>query len=109
MAVKARIYRPAKTAMQSGRAKIGQWVLEYPRASRVGPDRLMGWQSSSDTGRQVRLRFADVEAAIAYAEKHNIPFELARPQIILDEKYIIAAGYFILFRIRRAVSSGAYG
>ena len=80
MTVKARIYRPAKTAMQSGRAKTGQWVLEYPRASRVGPDQLMGWQSSSDTGRQVRLRFADAEAAIAYAEKHNIPFELAQPQ-----------------------------
>ena len=76
---KARIYKPAKTSMQSGRGKSQQWVLEYPRSASVGPESLMGWQSSSDTQRQIRMRFSSKEDAIAYAEKQNISFELQEP------------------------------
>ena len=76
MMVKAKIYQPAKTAMQSGRGKTGGWVVEYPRSSKVGPDTLMGWQSSSDTMRQIKLRFPTQQAAIAYCEEHKIEFSL---------------------------------
>ena len=58
---RARIYKPCKTAMQSGRkasvTRGNEWVLEYPRKGVVKPELLMGWQSSADTARQVRVRF----------------------------------------------------
>jgi hypothetical protein len=78
----ARIYRPAKTAMQSGNAKTRQWLLEYePEEPRV-VESLMGWTSSGDMKSQLRLRFASKEEAVAYAERNGIPyqvFEAKRP------------------------------
>ena len=68
----ARIYRPAKTAMQSGKAKSRDWRLEFEPASARTIDPLMGWTGSSDTQAQVRLTFPDKDAAKAYAAKHGI-------------------------------------
>ena len=65
--MRARIYQPAKTAMQSGTAKAKGWVLEFAPASAREVDPLMGWTSSDDTQAQVRLRFDTREAAEAYA------------------------------------------
>ena len=76
----AKIYKPAKTAMQSGRGKTKGWVLEYPRDGRVAAEPLMGWQASADTARQVKLRFASAEAAIGYCEAHNIAYEVLAPK-----------------------------
>ena len=70
--MRARIYRPAKTAMSSGMAKTQQWVLEYAPASAREIDPLMGWTSSDDTQSQVRLRFASKEEALDYARAHGI-------------------------------------
>ena len=78
--MKARIYRPAKTSMQSGRAKMKRWVLDYPRSSKVAADTLMGWQSSSDTQRQVRMWFNTSDEAIAYAEAKGIDYEVTEPK-----------------------------
>ena len=76
----ARIYRPAKTAMQSGNAKTREWVLDYePEEPRV-VESLMGWTSSSDMNGQVRLTFDTQEEAVAYAERHGIAFRLHEPQ-----------------------------
>ena len=84
MSLKARIYKPSKTAMQSGRnatvSRGHDWVLEFPRQSAAQPDRLMGWQSSSDTGRLVKMRFPDKQAAVAYAESNNIAYQVSEPQ-----------------------------
>ena len=80
MAMRARIYRPAKTAMQSGRAKSGAWVLEFEPEDAVTPDPLMGWNGSADTGRQVRLRFGSAEEAVAYAERHGYDYNLVVPK-----------------------------
>ena len=66
--------------MQSGRGKTQLWVLDYPRGSAVGPDKLMGWQSSADTQRQIRMRFSTKEDAMAYAKAQNIDFDLQEPQ-----------------------------
>jgi hypothetical protein len=76
----ARIYRPAKTAMQSGSAKTHRWLLEYdPEVSRsVEP--LMGWTSSSDMKSQIKLWFDSKEDAIAYATRNGIAFRVEEPR-----------------------------
>lgn len=78
--MRARIYRPAKTAMSSGMAKTHRWVLEFAPASAREVDPLMGWTSSSDTQAQVKLRFDSKEAAIEYAQDNNIPFDVQDPK-----------------------------
>ena len=82
----ARIFRPAKTAMQSGHARTKEWVLEFEPASARTPDPLMGWSSSSDMGAQVKLNFETPEEAVAYANAHGIAFrvspELKRSHIV---------------------------
>ncbi len=72
----ARIFKPARTAMQSGKAKTLDWQLEYePEAPRV-VEPLMGWTSSTDMKSQVKLRFPTREEAIAYCERHGIPYQV---------------------------------
>jgi hypothetical protein len=72
----ARIYKPARNAMQSGTAKTKDWILDYePNAPRV-VEPLMGWTSSTDMNSQVRLRFATKEEAIAYCERHGIAYQV---------------------------------
>jgi hypothetical protein len=94
----ARIFQPAKTAMQSGKAKTGRWVLEFEAAAARRIDPLMGWTSSEDTrADQVRLNFDSKEAAVSYAESRNIPYQLSEP---LDEKPVIKA-YSDNFAFRR--------
>lgn len=72
----ARIFRPAKTAMQSGRSKAQIWCLEFEREAATAQDPLMGWISSSDTQGQVKLTFERREDAIAYAQKHGLVFQV---------------------------------
>jgi len=77
--MRARIYRPGKTAMQSGRARTKSWLLEYePESPRVA-DPLMGWTGSSDMRAQVELEFDTAEEAVAYAGKHAIPYQVFAP------------------------------
>ena len=77
----ARIFRPAKSAMQSGRARTKDWVLEFEPTSARRPDPLMGWSSSSDMNGQVRISFETQEEAIAYAQAHGIAFELTPSKV----------------------------
>ncbi|MFN3646768.1 MAG: ETC complex I subunit [Gemmobacter sp.] len=74
--MRARIYQPARNAMQSGTAKTRDWVLEFAPADAREIDPLMGWTSSADTQRQVRLRFPSQEAALDYAKAHGIDAEV---------------------------------
>ena len=76
----ARIYRPAKTAMQSGTARTRQWVLDYVADESREVDPLMGWTSSSDTQAQVRMRFDTKEAALEYARDHGIDAVVTEPK-----------------------------
>jgi hypothetical protein len=76
----ARIYKPAKTAMQSGSAKTKDWVLDYePEEPRV-VESLMGWTSSGDMKSQLRLSFASKDEAIAYCERQGIPYQVHEPK-----------------------------
>jgi hypothetical protein len=74
-----RIYRPAKTAMQSGRGLTHDWVLEFEPGARR-PDPLMGWSSADDTLNQVMLRFPTKEEAVAYATRHGLMYVLEEPR-----------------------------
>ncbi|GAB4147250.1 MAG: ETC complex I subunit [Sphingomonadales bacterium] len=74
--MRARIYRPAKSAMQSGRANSKAWVLEFEPRMAKRPDPLMGWAGSADTLGQVKLRFPSKDDAVAYASKHGIDFRV---------------------------------
>ncbi len=78
--MRARIYQPAKTAMQSGTARTKGWVLEFAPASAREVDPLMGWTSSSDTQSQVRLRFDSKEAALDYAREHGLDAIVQEPK-----------------------------
>lgn len=70
--MQARIYKRPKSAMQSGKAQIHQWVLDFVPAQAEKPDPLMGWAGGGDTQQQVRLHFPSCEAAQAYAAKYGI-------------------------------------
>lgn len=75
----ARIYQPARTAMQSGTAKTRTWLLEFTQSSARDIDPLMGWTGSDDTQTQVRLRFETRAAAEAYAREKGIEFTVTEP------------------------------
>ena len=72
----ARIFRPAKTAMQSGKARTEMWILEYEPEKPSKIDPLMGYTSSADMRQQIRLEFASRDEAVSYAERNGIPFRL---------------------------------
>ncbi|MEK6747336.1 MAG: ETC complex I subunit [Pseudomonadota bacterium] len=76
---KARIYQPAKNAMQSGKGKTNIWLLEFVPETPYFVEGLMGWSGMDDTKRELSLRFASKDAAIAYATKKNIEFEVILP------------------------------
>ena len=77
--MRARIYQPARTAMQSGTAKTHQWVLEFAPASEREVDPLMGWTSSSDMKSQLKLWFDSEAKAVAYATRNGIAYRLEQP------------------------------
>lgn len=77
--MRARIYQPARNAMQSGTAKTKLWVLDYAPAEAREVDPLMGWTGSGDTQAQVRLRFESREAAEAYARAKGLDYVVAEP------------------------------
>ena len=76
----ARIYKPAKTAMQSGSAGTKEWVLENEPAAARRPEPLMGWTSTTDTAAQVKLSFDSRDEAVAYAERNGIAYTLSEPK-----------------------------
>ncbi|MHC3126068.1 ETC complex I subunit [Brevundimonas sp. GN22] len=96
----ARIYRPAKTAMQSGKAKSRDWRLEFEPATARFNDPLMGWSGTTDMNGQVRLTFETKEDAVAYAERHGIAFRLHEP----NEAPVIIKAYADNFATNRKVS-----
>jgi len=79
--MRARIYRPAKTAMQSGNARSKLWRLDYEPERPRTIDPLMGWTSSDDMRQQVSLDFDTAEEAVAYADSHAIPYQLFEPHV----------------------------
>ena len=82
---KAKIYIPAKTAMQSGKGKLKDWVLEFiTKDPSINP--LMGWETSTDTLEEVVLKFPSKEKAIEYAKRNNISYNVIEPK---KKEYVI--------------------
>ncbi|WP_417259930.1 ETC complex I subunit [Celeribacter sp.] len=77
--MRARIYQPARNAMQSGQAKTKEWILDFAPAAARDIDPLMGWTSSTDTQTQVRMKFDSKDAAIAYASEKGIDYIVQEP------------------------------
>lgn len=95
--MRVRIYKPARTAMQSGTAQTRAWVLEFEPLAARNPEPLMGWTGSSDTRRQVRLEFARKADAIAYAVKEGYAYSVHEPKV----RSPIAKSYADNFRFGR--------
>ena len=77
---KAKIYKPTKTAMQSGTSKFNKWIIEFI-TNKPGINPLMGWESSTDTYSEIKLEFESKELAIDYAKKNNVVYELIEPKL----------------------------
>ena len=78
--MRARIYSPARNAMQSGMGKTKIWVLDFAPAEARVQDQLMGWTGSGDTQAQVKLRFASQAEAEAYAKANGIDYVVMQPK-----------------------------
>ena len=79
--MKAKIYQPARTAMQSGYANAQHWIVEYEPEEAKKVDTLMGWAGSGDMRGQLRLKFETKDEAIAYAERNALSYNIAEPNI----------------------------
>lgn len=95
----ARIYRPSKTAMQSGKAKTENWVLDFDPEAAKTIEPLMGYTASSDMRQQVRMTFHTKEEAIAYAQRNKIPYRVIEKQ----PRKVRPASYSDNFRHDRAM------
>ena len=76
---KAKIYKPTKSAMQSGRRNSKNWVLEFDTLNN-GINPLMGWETSKDTMSEVKLLFSTKDQAITYAKKNKLDFYIVEPK-----------------------------
>ena len=70
------IYRPAKSAMTSGRASTKRWILQFEAQSAPFIESLMGWIGSADPMAHLRLSFPNREAAVAYAQRQGLDYEV---------------------------------
>jgi len=95
--MEVRIFKPTKTAMQSGNAATKEWVLEFEPGARIETDPLMGWSGSSDTRAQVRLYFATSKEAVAHAERNGWTHAVQKPR----ERRLQRKAYADNFAFRR--------
>lgn len=93
----ARIYKPARTAMQSGKSNTREWVLEFEPQSPKRPEPLMGYTSTTDMLSQVKLRFNSLEEAEAYAKREGIAYRVQKP----SEPIVQRNSYSDNFRVDR--------
>jgi hypothetical protein len=80
MGAEVRIYKPSKTAMQSGRSNTKKWILEFEPSDGLKSDALMGWSGSNDTSRQLKMRFPTKDDAIAYAQRKGLTYRTQEPK-----------------------------
>ena len=87
--MKAKIFKPAKTAMQSGRSKFNKWVLKFSDKKNQLKDTMMGWNGGSSTISQIELKFSSKEEAVNYAKKNGIVYEVleTRERKVINKSY----------------------
>ena len=87
--MQAKIYKPAKTAMQSGRAKYNKWMLKISDSKNQTKDTMMGWNGGSNTTSQIQLQFKTKEDAINYAKSNDLDYEVLET----SERKVISKSY----------------
>ena len=87
--MQAKIYKPAKTAMQSGRAKYNKWILKISDSKNQTKDTMMGWNGGSNTTSQIQLHFKTKEDAINYAKSNDLDYEVLET----SERKVISKSY----------------
>ena len=87
--MKAKIYKPSKTAMQSGRSKYNKWVLKFSDKKNQLKNTMMGWNGGSSTVSQIELKFSSKEEAVNYAKKNGIDYEVleTRERKVINKSY----------------------
>ena len=87
--MKAKIFKPAKTAMQSGRSKFNKWVLKFSDKKNQLKDTMMGWNGGGSTISQIELKFSSKEEAVNYAKKNGIDYEVleTRERKVINKSY----------------------
>ena len=95
--MKVKIYKPFKTASQSGFSKFKYWIVEFPQDNNLGLDPLMGWQKSDNTYKQVQLKFDSLEQALQYVEKNKLDYTLIKER----KKKIKIKNYSLFFATSR--------
>ena len=87
--MKAKIFKPSKTAMQSGRAKYNKWILKFLDKKNQLKDNMMGWQGGSSSISQIELKFSSKEEAVNYAKKNGIDYEVleTRERKVINKSY----------------------
>jgi hypothetical protein len=89
----AKIYKPVKTAMQSGKGNTKKWLLEYEAENSRTIDPIMGWVGNSDPKAQLKLRFASAAEAEKYAQAHKIAYIIIQPKTSKLKKQAYAANF----------------
>ncbi len=87
--MQAKIYKPAKTAMQSGRAKYNKWILKISDSKNQTKDTMMGWNGGSNTISQIQLQFKTKDDAINYAKSNDLDYEVLET----SERKVISKSY----------------
>ena len=77
-----RIFQPSKSAMQSGKAGLSKWVVEFEPLAPMLPDPLMGWDSSQDMSQEISLSFSSLEKAIAFVKAKGFTYTVSTPPVI---------------------------
>lgn len=93
--MRAKIFSPAKTSTQSGRAKSNLWMLQYEPQTKRQPESLMGWVSSEDTVGQIRMKFKTKDEAVNYATRQGLEFDVIEPH----KRKVIPRNYLQNFKI----------
>jgi len=70
------IYQPTRSPTTAGRARTKGWRLRFEPRSASYIEPLMGWTGSDDTLKQVELTFPTLEAALRYAERQGLAYEV---------------------------------
>jgi hypothetical protein len=83
----ARIFKPARAATQSGGANSKSWRLTYEPEAALEVEPLMGWTSSGDMNRQIKLSFATKEEAIAYAGRNGLAYRVEEPKPVVQKTF----------------------
>jgi hypothetical protein len=91
--MRARIFQQPKTAMQSGTAGTHEWILDFEPTEQQQRDPLMGWNGGGSTQNQVRLCFPSSEAAVAYAQRHGIGYDLELPVVRVHRPKVYADNF----------------